>query len=660
MKLGISHHFLNKDNNAPARLVDKATGEKNNLWAFGNFVTADLSTEGIQKHVLSGKAISVASCKSNWRKEANFISAQLIGVDFDDHTSVKDCLRDPFIEQYAFLTYATPSSTAEKPRSRVLFALDEPITDVVTYKRLVKRLLWHMKVANGDEQCKDAVRIFYGCKTDDYSAWLDAELPMAILESLPQHPDEAPKPEIKRRELIDITDPQERSRLESYARVVRNNIFAALATTPDGMDIRHRAINTASMRLAGYEKGGWMGFEGWQDEFRSILRGWDRKNQEIEASIKGALIKALPMPLALPAKEFAPQNGAGTTPIQSTNGRPSTLSISWRTSDDSMARYRERLDGAAIDPALTPLPFPLTCLHRKGGFCVAIPPGVLMGIVGMSGGLKTAMLETITDLWRQMDEIDILWWGIEWSWEKMADRAILRLGSPERPTPSVDQMMLHELWLSEEAMGKPVNKRYGKRLHEGIIANGKWASEQIEKWQGKAHYIEQMDVDLDNLLVAQREKVRALRASGRNLRVAVWDYMQLLNLRGIHDESERINQALGRIKSFCIEEKLIGLVASQVTKTSASSAKKGDAVLEAESGQHFRGDKFNLVLTLNPVYRGKMLTQNAIINVSKNSAGQTGKVTTYIDPSRFKWLDSEAEDEEEPEDAESVNEDFDF
>ena len=63
----------------------------------------------------------------NHRSQANFLSAQHLVLDFDngDETCSLDALEaDPFIRAHAALLYATPSSTPEAPRSRVVFLLD--------------------------------------------------------------------------------------------------------------------------------------------------------------------------------------------------------------------------------------------------------------------------------------------------------------------------------------------------------------------------------------------------------------------------------------------------------------------------------------------------------------------------------------------------------
>ncbi len=642
VKLGVSPHFTNKTNNAPAR--SSKDGVAHNRWAFGAFATTTLDADGICKHVIAGKAICVAACKDNWRKEANFISAQIIGADFDHDTSVAALAADAFVGEHAFLIYATPSSTPEHPRSRALFLLDMPLENLAGYKQYVKRLLYHLN-AEVDEQCKDGARIFFGSTTTDYSFAASARLPLSVLEALPPHPDELHSPaQPAPREALLIRDPDTQKRLLAYATVVRERELSALASVPEGMDLRHGAINGAIMRLVGYIKGGWVGFDGVEDDIRAVCHRMGRADQEIEASLKGAFVKATPVPVALPAS--APATPSRLTATSATAPMPHAPAPQWHTSTDSMARYRERLTNA-VSGDLTPLVFPFRALHDFGGFCRIISPGVMVGIVGMSGGMKTSMVETLTDAWRQMGANDVLWWGPEWDWERMADRAVQRYGTLAKPTASITDVALHELWLQEDNDKVPFKQRAGVRLSDAAYTNSMDAAASISTWSGMCHFVEDMDIDVDTLLALSAERLQKAREQGRHIRAAVFDYVQLMDMRSVRTEGERISAVLGRIKAFCVENRLIGIVASQVTKTASGAARDGVEALKAESGQFFRSDKFNLILTLNPVYEGSTMTQLGVIHVAKNSAGRTGQQTVFIDPSRFKWLDRKAESKSE-------------
>lgn len=640
--LSISQHFFQKENRAP---------EKNgsNRWAFAAFDNVTWTVPQIIAHVRSGKAICVAATLNNHRKSDYFKSAQIMGVDFDKGPDVTGLLLKPLVYDYAFLVYATASSTDDAPRSRALFALDAPISDAEEYRKMVKRLLLAFEVENVDEQCKDPVRIFYGSWGKKVSDVPNAVLPVEVLVKLPPHPDELekPPPDVPLR-LVETSDKRGMTRLEAYGRTAKENILNELALLPDGQDMRHGAINRATMVLAAFSKGGFPGVDGWENDIRSLGRQWGRATQEIEASITGAYAKADPHPLALPDRPAPPlvsSNGNGAHPEPPPDpsdyvtepppvAPPAPPVQTWHTSAESMVRYRERLTTARTDGRL-PLPFPFRALHEFGGFCRVLAPGVMVGIVGMSGGMKTSFVETITDSWRQMDPNDVLWYGPEWNWEKMGDRAVQRYGGA-----NMTDVLMHELYMQEMARGLVV--RDGKALPKGVYEDSLRISQEIERWAGMNHYIEQMDVDIDDLLIGSAQRLADAKAMGRTIRIAVWDYLQLMDMRSARTEQERITTILGRLKAFCVENGLIGIVASQVTKTASADTKENQKLLTSEAGQFFRGDKFNLVLTLNPIYDGKLLTDKGYINVDKNSIGRTGAVEVFINPARLKWVDSVA------------------
>lgn len=198
--LSVSTKFVNKTNNAP-------NGRKgDNKWALAAFDTVNLTPTQLKQHILRGYAISVAALKDNYRRQDHFISSQVMGVDFDHDTSVDKLKGDAFTLQHAFLIYATPSSTAEHPRSRALFILDRPITDKDERKKLNQRLLYHFQQTGeeADKACKDAVRIFYGSR--DAQHWFDgsAVLPVDVLWSLPESPNEIKEREFAIQQAIAI------------------------------------------------------------------------------------------------------------------------------------------------------------------------------------------------------------------------------------------------------------------------------------------------------------------------------------------------------------------------------------------------------------------------------------------------------------------------
>lgn len=632
-RLSISHHFVNKENRAPER-VRKDTGELSNLYAYAEMDVAALSPQQIVDHITGGKAICVAECKHR-RHADNFIGSQIMGIDFDHGVDVCDLLRLSLIEEYAFLLYRTPSWTAEHPKSRALFLLDECITDAERYKVYIKRLLLHFNQANADWQCSDPVRLFFGSTQEGFDKVLSARLPLALLEALPIHPDELPPPAPAPRQAVDASN---LNRAEKYALATREGIVNDALSTPAGAGLRHKAFNVMVMKLYAHEN--WTGFENLDSLIREIGLQMGRDEAEIERSIRGAKKEATRIPMSLPENapqthEDAPQAAPALMPVSSTPEPPKNA-LTWRTSDDSLLRFKERLLAAVSSKP--PLVFPFRTLWEAGGFCRAVPAGILIGVLGLSGGMKTSFVETIIDKWRQAGANHTLWWGAEWTWEKMADRAIQRYSSV-----SLTDMMLHEMWLSEAAQDIPEKKRFGRLLEDYRIKDAQEHADKMMRWSGKNHYLDKMDTDIDGLLSLAEQRVVEQEQAGTPIRIAVFDYVQLLDLRSARSEGDRITQVLGRLKEFCVTHQLIGVVASQVTKAAGKDVREGDATLDGDAGQFQRSDKFNLVLTLNPVFTGGMLTNEGIIRVAKNSAGSAGEYEkrVTINPARFLWEDRE-------------------
>lgn len=627
--LSISQYFHNKENRAPLR-------NGSNQYAYGAFKNVVMDSDGIIRHVTSGKALCVAALTKDWRNGDNFKSAQLMGVDFDSGPDVDGVLSDELANEYAFLVYATPSSTPDAPRTRALFLLDAAISDAGEYKRLLKRLLLHFERNDIDQQCKDAVRLFYGSDLPGYSAVRSAVLPLAVLESLPPHPDEA--------ERVIVTAPAPRvaisdhDRLHRYADVALQRILDTLAST---VSHRNDALNKAAFAAGRFVGALWSGLDYGSVEAAlyqaAVSNGYVSKDGEAaaRATIRSGLNKGKANPKEPPVDRRPAQPSARTNGQAPAPAVPPPPPVAWKTSIDSMVAYRTTLHKAKPTSGV-PLLFPYKVLHDSGGFCRIIPPGIMIGVVGLSGGMKTSFVETITDKWRQMGH-HILWWGPEWDWEQMGARAIQRYGGA-----SIEQKLLHDLWLTEEALNVPEGKRHGRHMGRDLVQRSETISYTIENWPGQSHYIENMNIDIDGLLDACHDRVTTLAAEGTHIRVAVWDYVQLLNMRSVRTEAERITQVLGLLKGFCVEHKIVGVVASQVTKAAGSVVRDGSDTLDAESGQFQRSDKFNLVITLNPVYQGSLLTNRGLVRVAKNSIGKPLTKTVYIDPSKFLWLDKEA------------------
>lgn len=123
--------------------------------------------------------------RGSHRMQSNFISAQHAVLDFDngDETSrLTTLLAHPFIARHAAFLYSTPSSTEDKPRSRVVFVFDEPITDKDEYNRIARALT--ALFPTSDQTVGEAARFLYGMAPTGRSINLGTTLSLAIAKSL--------------------------------------------------------------------------------------------------------------------------------------------------------------------------------------------------------------------------------------------------------------------------------------------------------------------------------------------------------------------------------------------------------------------------------------------------------------------------------------------
>ncbi|WP_099239320.1 PriCT-2 domain-containing protein [Synechococcus sp. BDU 130192] len=121
------------------------------------------------------------------RQKSNIVSAQAIALDIDDGLSIEDCLKFPFVKDYAAAIYTSSSHQQQKgdkpacDRYRVIFVLPEAVTDTALYEAAVALLM--ERVSYADRACKDASRMFFGYdKTEVMLCDNTKVLPAAFIE----------------------------------------------------------------------------------------------------------------------------------------------------------------------------------------------------------------------------------------------------------------------------------------------------------------------------------------------------------------------------------------------------------------------------------------------------------------------------------------------
>lgn len=138
------------------------------LWNTYNDSFEPMSLEPIElaNYIYLGQGY--AGWHAGRRKIENFVRSGFIGVDMDSgdkRSSFDVLLKHDFVQMYGSLVHTTPSHSKEAPRARVIFFLDEPITDAAKYQTAAKLLVTQFDGA--DVACTDASRFFYGsCNCD--------------------------------------------------------------------------------------------------------------------------------------------------------------------------------------------------------------------------------------------------------------------------------------------------------------------------------------------------------------------------------------------------------------------------------------------------------------------------------------------------------------
>lgn len=116
-----------------------------------------LSTDGYPL----GPSLIEEGNSNGTRESKTFASHQVVLVDIDEGLRVEEVLVDEFYRSYAAGYYITPTYSEKLHKFRIIFILEEPITNADEMRNLYIGLI---RIFGGDEACIDASRLFYGTK----------------------------------------------------------------------------------------------------------------------------------------------------------------------------------------------------------------------------------------------------------------------------------------------------------------------------------------------------------------------------------------------------------------------------------------------------------------------------------------------------------------
>lgn len=185
------------------------------------------------------------------RKEENFRAAYHLALDFDggDKTSSLEYLMRPnsFCDYHASFAYSTPSSTAKKPKSRVVFIFAQPVKSAVRYRLIYAAIAWFVAQdgSKSDPQCKDPLRLYYGSPKCEVRPNWSVLTPAAIRHVVREYRAAQPRP-MKQAALK--SPPAKVS--DSYLSGILQRLLDNVRYAPDGE--RHGARLKNSRALGGY------------------------------------------------------------------------------------------------------------------------------------------------------------------------------------------------------------------------------------------------------------------------------------------------------------------------------------------------------------------------------------------------------------------------
>ena len=137
--------------------VGRATNDVINIYNSA-FEPVDIAVDELAALVSRGYAFCPQFNKKK-RQSANFKISGYIAVDVDHGLTLEAAQASEFFQNYAALLYTTTRHTPEAHRFRIVFELDEPITDPSVMESALTGLIAKF---GGDKSCSDACRFFFG------------------------------------------------------------------------------------------------------------------------------------------------------------------------------------------------------------------------------------------------------------------------------------------------------------------------------------------------------------------------------------------------------------------------------------------------------------------------------------------------------------------
>ena len=296
---------------------------------------------------------------------------------------------------------------------------------------------------------------------------------------------------------------------------------------------------------------------------------------------------------------------------------------------ERLTNYVNRLTDFDTPRTTVPVPFPLRAVQKFGGMARVVKPGKVIGIVGVSGGGKTSLLETMVDGWLAL-HVPCLVWSPEWDADEFIERAVQRYGGPR-----TDELYMHEIFIYEQQHG--ITGGAGVEMPSDKLESASKAIARLRTFKTEVGYLDCPFMNAGHLQVNIDSTIKQLDFKPR---VLIIDYVQLLYAMET-DSNLTMYNLLMRLKAICGAYGLVGVLATQVTKESTRGQQNG-AVLDSLAARYVNDDAFNLFITINPDRNEDNTFQpSAVLNVAKNSVGMKGKVRVAVNWERLAFSETQ-------------------
>lgn len=123
----------------------------------------EIAPKELAESLANGKTMVLGVMRNEVRKKVNLNYQEVIALDFDDNTTIEEIESNEFIKQNASFIYTTFSHTEGHHKFRVVFFLENKLTNNEQVLEVYNKLFEMFPTA--DVNCKDSSRLFFGGKS---------------------------------------------------------------------------------------------------------------------------------------------------------------------------------------------------------------------------------------------------------------------------------------------------------------------------------------------------------------------------------------------------------------------------------------------------------------------------------------------------------------